>query len=75
MACLHVSRWILLVLKSEKKNNVQVQRDFRFVLMPAYQLLASLMSVSILLEMFIPGVGSKVLVVRGERTVKITKCQ
>lgn len=75
MACLHVSRWILLVLKSEKKNNVQVQRDFRFVLMPAYQLLASLLSVSTLLEMFIPGVGSKVLVVRGEGTVKITKCQ
>lgn len=57
MACLHVFRWILLVLKSEEKN-VQVQRDFRFVLMPAYQLLASLLSVSTLLEMFIPGVGS-----------------
>ena len=58
MACLHVSRWILLVLKSEKKNKVQVQRDFCFVLMPAYQLLASLLSVSTLLEMFIPGVVS-----------------
>ena len=31
----------LLVLKSEEKN-VQVQRDVRFVLMPAYQLLESL---------------------------------
>ena len=57
MACLHVSRWILLVLKSEK-NNVQVQRDFRLFLMPVYQLVASLLSVSTLLGMFIPGVGS-----------------
>ena len=41
-----------------KKNNVQVQRDFRLVLMPPYQLVASLLSVSTLLGMFIPGFGS-----------------